>query len=90
LKKAEHGSIAVVKNEKSKSFPPSRGIRVAFVFDEPALAALDSIKDALGASSRAEAVRRALQFFALAIEVDQEGGDVVLRDSNGKERIFTL
>jgi hypothetical protein len=35
-------------------------------------------------------VRRAGQFDARAIEVDQQGGDIVLRESTGKERIFIL
>lgn len=64
--------------------------RVQFDFESRALEALDSLKSALAANTRAEVVRKALRLLGKAVEIEDQGGELVLRGKDGKERVFLL
>ena len=56
-----------------------------FKFDEKLTATLDSLKDATGASSKAEIVRRAIALFKVVQEAQQAGERVILRSPENAE-----
>ena len=58
---------------------------MSFDMDERARKALDDLRDALGASSDAEVLRRALALLQLAARTISYGGQFILRDKNGNE-----
>ena len=59
-----------------------------FDFVDVAVRQLDEIVEETGAASRAEVVRRALGLFKRALDAQNDGGSVLLKDKHGDvERI---
>jgi hypothetical protein len=58
---------------------------LSFTVDGPSRRALSALRRAVGASSDAEVIRRALTLLSLATQNAQAGGKLVLRDAQGAE-----
>ncbi|WP_353179918.1 ribbon-helix-helix protein, CopG family [Delftia acidovorans] len=57
-----------------------------FKFDEKLTQTLDELKTATGASSKAEIVRRAIALLKVVQEATQDGNEVVIRSTDGKDQ----
>ncbi len=64
-----------------------------FKFDEKLTKTLDDLKTATGASSKAEIVRRAIALLKVVQEAQEDGGEVVIRTTDGedtRERVIVM
>lgn len=61
-------------------------VRVQFDFHPAALARLDDLTSRVGASSRAETLRRAVALYDRLVEAEDLGQELVLRTKQGHER----
>ena len=60
-----------------------------FGFDKKTMSTLDELKEELGASSKAEVLRKAITLLKLAQQVQSKGGHVTLEDADGtKSRLL--
>jgi hypothetical protein len=64
--------------------------RLSFEVPKKVRDQLDDLVSRSSASSFTEVVRKALALYDLVLEHSSEGGDVVLRDKNGREEIVKL
>ena len=60
--------------------------RLQFDFSDESLGELDALKEATGASNRAEVIRRALQMLQWTIEQVRDEDATVIVEKNGRQR----
>ena len=58
----------------------------SFALDAKGREALEELRETLHASSNAAVIRRALTLLQLAARTTNKGGQVILREKDGKER----
>lgn len=68
----------------------SNKTRLQFDFTQEAVDHLEELRSRMDAASKAEVVRRALRLLDYAVTSSSRGGELVLRDENGKESILRL
>jgi len=65
--------------------------RLQFDFSKPAVKRLDQLVNRLGAASRAEVIRRALELIDLISMAKAKKSEIIIKGSDGKEKnIFLL
>ena len=65
-------------------------VRLQFDFSSEAAEHMEEIRRRLDAGSKAEVMRRALRLLDYVTSGVLEGGEFVLRDSDGRERILEI
>ncbi len=61
-----------------------------FGFDKKTMATLDELKEELGASSKAEVIRKAITLLKLAQQTQSKGGHLTLEDADGNKSRLLL
>jgi len=74
--------MAVMKKEKG-SQPTEEKARVQFDFSRESLEKLDEIVASVGASTRAELIRRALTLYTEVLEAEKRGAKILFREADG-------
>lgn len=74
--------VPKMKKEKA-SQPTDEKARVQFDFSKESLEKLDEIVSSVGASTRAEVIRRALMLYTEVLEAEKRGTKLLFRDPDG-------
>ena len=67
-----------------------KNTQTTFSFNQKTLNALEELKEKLGASSKAEVLRRAVALLYLANEMDEDQKGITLQNQKGQTREITL
>lgn len=65
-------------------------VRLQFDFSKEAVEKLDELKDRLGASSRAEVIRRALALMDRVSSSSQAGAEITIQNPKGEKQHLVL
>ncbi|HWR97290.1 MAG TPA: ribbon-helix-helix protein, CopG family [Candidatus Methanoperedens sp.] len=65
-------------------------VRLQFDFSQEAVDKLDELKDRLGASSRAEVIRRALALMDRVSTSSQAGAEITIKSPKGEKQHLVL
>jgi Arc/MetJ-type ribon-helix-helix transcriptional regulator len=74
---------AVAEKEKVSNKVVTDKARVQFDFNKESLDKLDEMVEAVGASTRAEVIRRALTLLTEILAADKRGAKVLFREKDG-------
>jgi predicted transcriptional regulator len=64
--------------------------RLQFDFSDEAVERIDFIAEKMNASSRAEVIRRSLEILDNIIKWKESGGELILKEKNGKEKTIVV